>query len=466
MNRFQNDLETVISLTDRYKRGEKAEYWEQFKGLSWKEFNEKIGMPLNTKTGLPTKIYRYEDELIEDYLKYRMVWVKKATGLGITEITNRFIAWLCTRDDEFRNNEIDVSVVIFTGASTKLAIRIVDRIKDLFKERIFTERETIGYINGAKIEAFPSDSTKTARGLSPFIVLVDEGDFFSKTEQKEVRVTAERYIIKTNPYIIFISTPNLPGGLYDEMEKEEPSQYHKVFLPYIIGLRDGMYTQEEIDEGKKSPSFEREYNLQYGVGVGDIFPSIAVDYITEEYDLTLKDGPKLITVDPAYGSSNFAIMGFELLNGITYVKDSIEESRPSPNIMMEKLIWLSQKYNNCLMLVDSAHPGLIRDLRDRGINVQSFKFGAMAEDTNQSIISKMTFESAHAVQEKRVRIHMSFANIISQLKAVCFNSKGHPDKTKLNFDSGDCFIMGVNHLKSNKIRIISIPLNNGIDDDY
>lgn len=421
-------------------------------------------MPLNTKTKLHTKIYQYEDDLIQDILKHKMVWVKKATGLGITELINRFIAWMCTKDNSFRDNQIDVSVVIFTGTRTRLAVQIIERIKGLFNDYIFEERETIGYINGAKIESFPSSSTETARGLSPFIVFVDEGDFFEKNEQEEARTTAERYIIKTNPYIIFVSTPNLPGGLFERMEQEEPSQYHKVFLPYTIGLRDGMYTTEEIEEGKKSPSFEREYNLQYGVGIGDIFPSLSVDAIIEDYDLILTDGPKLITVDPAYGSSNFAIMGFEMLDGIIYLKDSIEESRPSPAYMMEKLIFLSKKYNNCLMLVDSAHPGLIRDLKDRGVNVQSFKFGAMADDNNQSIISKMTFESSQAVQEKRVRIHKSFITIISQLKAVSFNSKGHPDKTKLNFDSGDCFIMGVNHLKSNKVRIISVS-NSYIDDD-
>ena len=440
-------------------------YWDQFKGLSWKDFNIKIGMPLNVKTKLHTKIYQYEDDLINDILMYRMVWVKKATGLGITEIVNRFIAWMCVKDDIFRDNQIDVSVVIFTGTRTRLAVQIIERIKGLFHDYIFEERETIGYINGAKIESFPSSSTQTARGLSPFIVFIDEGDFFEKNEQEEARTTAERYIIKTNPYIIFVSTPNLPGGLFETMEREEPSQYHKIFLPYTIGLRDGMYTQDEINEGKKSPSFEREYNLQYGVGVGDIFPSISVDLITEEYDLTLKDGPKLITVDPAYGSSNFAIMGFEMLDGIIYIKDSIEESRPSPAYMMEKLINLSNKYNNCLMLVDSAHPGLIRDLQDRGINTQSFKFGAMSEDNNQSIISKMTFETSQAVQEKRVRIHKIFTTLLNQLKAVCFNSKGHPDKIKLNFDSGDCYIMGVNHLKSNRVRIISINQNSNIDDD-
>lgn len=455
---FQRAREVLSSI-----QGMNDDYWNQFKGLSWSEFNNKIGMPLNVKTKLQTKIYKYEDELIEDYLNHKMVWVKKATGLGITEITIRFIAWMCTKDDQFKDNQIDVSVVIFTGTRTRLAVQIIDRLKGLFKDRIFEERETIGYINGAKIESFPSSSTETARGLNPFIVFMDECDFFEKNEQQEARTTAERYIIKTHPFIILVSTPNLPGGLFEIMEKEEPSMYHKVFLPYTVGLRDGMYTQQEIIEGKKSPSFEREYNLQYGVGVGDIFPSVMVDQITEDYDLSLNGGAKLITVDPAYGSSNFAILGFEMINGIIYVKDEIERSRPNPSEMLEELIRLSNKYNNCLMLVDSAHPGLIRDLRDRSINVQSLVFGAMSEDNKQSIISKMTFEASQAVKEKRVRIHHSMTTLPAQLKAVTFNAKGHPDKTKLNFDLGDCFLMGVNHLKSNNIRIIQV--NTNIEDD-
>jgi hypothetical protein len=459
MSKFQNDLETVISLTSKHKQNENREYWQQFKGLSWKEFNEKIGMPINTKTGLPTMIYLYEDELIEAYLKYRMVWVKKATGLGITEITNRFIAWLCTRDDEFRNNEIDVSVVIFTGASTKLAIRIVDRIKDLFKERIFTERETIGYINGAKIEAFPSDSTKTARGLSPFIVFVDEGDFFSRTEQKEVRVTAERYIIKTNPYIIFISTPNLPGGLYQQMEEEEPSLYHKVFLHYSIGLRDGMYTHEEIDEGKRSASFEREYGLQYGVGSGNIFQGI--DDVISDYDLSVV--PYDVCVfDPAFGSSNFGCLGLGVINGIIHIKEALELPRPSLSFAIEKSYEMAKNYK--LTLVDSAHPGIIRDLKEKGINCASISFGHM-DDNKQSMRSKMTTEAAQATREKRVRIHKMFTNLISQLRAVSFDSKGGPDKSLLTFDLGDCYLMGVNHLKTSKIRIISVNTNIQ-EDDY
>ena len=53
------------------------DYWTQFKGLSFQEFNEKIGMPINTKTKQRTKIYQYEDDLIQDTIQYRKIWVKK-----------------------------------------------------------------------------------------------------------------------------------------------------------------------------------------------------------------------------------------------------------------------------------------------------------------------------------------------------------------------------------------------------
>ena len=31
--------------------------------------------------------------------KYKHLWVKKATGLGVTEFFLRLMAWLCLRDD-------------------------------------------------------------------------------------------------------------------------------------------------------------------------------------------------------------------------------------------------------------------------------------------------------------------------------------------------------------------------------
>ena len=121
--------------------------------------------------------------------------------------------------------------------------------------------------------------------------------------------------------------------------------------------------------------------------------------------------------------------------------------------MLHNLVAMSQQYNNCQVLVDSAHPGLIRDLQDRGVLAHAVQFGSKI-DNKQSLISKMTFEASQAVKEMRVRIHPAFTDLIAQLKAVAFNDKGHPDKTLLNFDLGDCFLMGCNHLKTSQVAIV------------
>ncbi|MEP6575525.1 MAG: hypothetical protein ABJB85_03775 [Nitrososphaerota archaeon] len=35
---------------------------------------------------------------VDDTFKYKHLWVKKATGLGVTEFMLRLMAWLCTRE--------------------------------------------------------------------------------------------------------------------------------------------------------------------------------------------------------------------------------------------------------------------------------------------------------------------------------------------------------------------------------
>lgn len=41
--------------------------------------------------------------------KLKHLWVKKATGLGVTEFMLRFMAWLCLRNDDHRNSQIGYS---------------------------------------------------------------------------------------------------------------------------------------------------------------------------------------------------------------------------------------------------------------------------------------------------------------------------------------------------------------------
>lgn len=429
------DLE-ILTEENRKRISKKSEltdsddyYWEQFRGLSFHQFWDKIGRPIKNDIAHP--IHPYEEKLIEALKTHKYLWVKKATGLGITEFTLRYIAWLCTRDGKLKTAQ----VVIVTGPRIELAVTLIDRLKAYFpgNKQVLMHKETKVVINGCQIEAYPSHHLDTARGLPNVkIVFLDEGDFFPKGQQQDARDVSERYIAKSDPYIIMVSTPNLPGGLFEAIEKEQNCLYHRVFMPYTDGVGT-IYTEQEIQKAKQSPSFEREYNLKYGYGIGNIFPYQLVDACIQPYDLALKDGHRVLGVDPAYGSSKFAIVGVEQLDGILYVKEAKQYERPSPSAMLEIVSNLAKDYG--LTFVDSAHPGLITDLHERGINAQPIKFNAELSD--------MTVKTAQAVKTQMVRIHPAFTDLSYQLKAVQFNEKGHPDKKELNFDLGDAFLMAV-----------------------
>ena len=73
------------------------------------------------------------------------------------------------------------------------------------------------------------------------------------------RNVSERYIAKSNPWIVMVSTPNAPDGLFDKIEREPEDTYlyRRLCLDYTYGL-DRIYTRVEIEKAKASPSFERD----------------------------------------------------------------------------------------------------------------------------------------------------------------------------------------------------------------
>jgi hypothetical protein len=96
-------------------------------------------------------------------------------------------------------------------------------LKDIFERRLgiyFGNKETVLELIGCRIEAFPSNHIDSFRALdNPKFILCDESDFFRKSEQDDVGLS-ERYIGKSDPYIVMVSTLNAPGGLFKNIEKE------------------------------------------------------------------------------------------------------------------------------------------------------------------------------------------------------------------------------------------------------
>ena len=427
LNIIKNEVEPIIE-------------FDIYRGLSFEQFWNRLPKKI--------KYTDYEAELGKILENNKKLWVKKATGLGITEFMVRWLAWNCVKDDKWKNNQVDVSVVIITGASQDLTNKIIGRIKGLFTGKEFKTKESLVILNSCKIEAFPTNHLEPARGLNPKLVFLDEADFFPLRYQDEARTVAERYRGKGDAHITMISTPNQPGGLFQRMEDETNNGYVMKEYGYERGL-GVVYDPAIIEiEKKQNPSFEREYNLKYGYGIGDIFQGI--DEVIEEYDLTIIGGRSGCYGDPAFGSSNFGVLGAEVRDGLIYVIEANEFPRPSPSAMLDVMYDMANRYNqNCK--IDSAHPGFIRDLEDRGIPALPINFGLQIRDHEsaniQSLRSKMTINASQMVKNRKVKIHPTHTKLISQMRAARFDKKGGVDKEELNFDVGDCFLMACWDLK-------------------
>ena len=145
-------------------------------------------------------LFDYEKIVFDTLEKNKHVWIKKATGLGITEFMLRYMSWLCLRNDKLQGSQM----CIVTGPRIELAITLINRIKGLFADKIrFDTKETVVELNGVKIEAFPSHHLDAMRGLpNVSFILLDEADFFPPGQQQDTRNVSERYIGKIRSIIL------------------------------------------------------------------------------------------------------------------------------------------------------------------------------------------------------------------------------------------------------------------------
>jgi hypothetical protein len=340
-------------------------------------FNHIIGLP--QKDGNDKPMFDYEqiifDALINDdgSANYKHLWIKKATGLGVSEFMQRLMAWLCLKDDALSGSQM----CIVTGPRIELAIALIDRMKRLFASSngiaaAFATKETVIELNGVKIEAFPSHHLDAMRGLTNVcFILLDEADFFPPGQQQDARDVSERYIAKSNPYIVMVSTPNAPEGLFERIEKEaqDTCLYKRLFLDYTYGIGK-IYTAEEIEKAKQSHSFEREYNLQYLGHIGNVFHTKDIESAIQKgrkYDPDVIDSlhfsSRSMGIDPAYGSSAFGIVVTQWVDNYIQILYADEYHRPDYNEMLSVTYGLMSKYQVDKVYIDGADPSFIKSLK-------------------------------------------------------------------------------------------------------
>ena len=201
-------------------------------------FNHIIGLPRKPGSDREYLLFDYEKLVIDKFEESKRVLVLKSTGLGISDLMLRRMAWLALSSNRYQGSQF----CIITGPNINLAIGLIRRLKDLFLPQLnitFDSDQVTIILNQCTIRAFPSHHLDAMRSLtSPKFVLVDECDFLPPAESLKIRGVVERYIAKSDPYIALVSTPGQIGGLFQKILQEPENEciYSRLVLPYQIGL--------------------------------------------------------------------------------------------------------------------------------------------------------------------------------------------------------------------------------------
>jgi len=344
----------------------------------------------------------------------------------------------------------------------------------------FDSKETVLELNNCSIEAYPSNHIDAFRSLTnPKFILIDESDFLQKFQQDEVRQVSERYIAKSDPFIVMVSTPNAPGGLFEKIEKEsfEECLYKKLFLDYTYGL-DKIYTKEEIEKAKASPSFPREYELKYQGLIGNVFNTSSIQKATFDsyFPGVFKQNVKTsVGVDAGFGSSKFGIVVTQLFDQKIHVMFADEFERPNFVDMINKVWQLKQECGHISNIYcDAANPEIIEALKREFQESTNWQYihDQIAECKtynlhieNQMFVIPMPFsvEGRRMLEHTKwlleeteddgsglIRIHSSFEKLLTALTTANSNEyKLSKTETSYN-DILDAFMLSLQFFKRTK----------------
>jgi hypothetical protein len=381
-----------------------------------------IGCP--KKDGHDMPVLPYQKILYDALQKHKHIWILKSRGIGCSEFLLRYIAWCCV-SGKFSFSE-NSRVCFIVGPRIDLAEDLIARFKGLFASN-FSQNDrtssTVTYLNGVRVEAFPSHHVDTMRGLVDVkFILSDESSYYPPFQQRDVRAVMEGYIGKPNsdPQIVLVSTPKAPGDLMQQinLEPEEDSLYHKLRFDYRYGLEGPypIYSEEQIRQARLSPEWPREFELGWIGVVGNCF-SIAsiescqkIEYNPQNIHQNVK---KSIGIDPSYGSSNFAICATQYVDGKIQVIEASEYQRPNFTDMIEKIWQLKQRYGYVSNIyVDAANPEVWQALkREFGENyndqwvrdqiIECRKYNLHIEDRMFIVPVPFGVEGAHMLQHTK-----------------------------------------------------------------
>jgi hypothetical protein len=129
---------------------------------------------------------------------------------------------------------------------------------------------------------------------------------------------------------------------------------------------------------QRSPGWEREYNLKFLGGIGNLIPIRIVNESIEEYslDASIIESPyfpKWIGIDPGYASSKFGICVVQYNNNKLEVVYTESLDKPLYTDSLHLVRRLVQRFSMCKVFIDASASHLIHELKHGYIEYISYE---------------------------------------------------------------------------------------------
>lgn len=433
-------------------RYEDACCFHHFLGLEEKHGDYKVPHP-----GL-IKCFRDWDE-------HQACVVWKFGGMAVTTSGEFYLPHraIASQNVSVKNSKIGVVV----GPRMRLASEMLDSIREKFRRKQGIEFKgnsteiQFPPPNRVMLEVFPSNVHISAiRGQKNMsIIWFDECDFIFKEQIRQMLDALRRYILKSRVKIIMVSTPNKPDHMLDRIQREYAHLYYIQKYDVETWGIPWCYTREEVDLAKKDPSFPREFMCQLLGNEGNVFmpawinnafaqglegcklhkhlegfyphriedpiledPAI-MQYLDPSYNMPIY--PKGIGVDPAHGSSDYAICITAVKDGFIDVVYAKKFRRSSPKRMTQLVKDLATIYRSNKIHIDGNASGAVTDLKIefhednrenlyenltvfRDPDIQRYK---VVPVNFRAMTRQLLQYAAYLVDKGRVRIHPIFRDL-------------------------------------------------------
>lgn len=393
----QADTDTTTTTTTTTKSN--INILDSLKGLDFQQWNDRIGLP--TKHNVEQPIFPYEWTVFNTLMqedgspKDRHVAWLASRGLGKTTLATRILSFLCTRDDNLRDSEMQV----ITGNRQALANSIIKKFKVLFKDAYLedTAADTV-VINGVTIVAYPaSGHSSSSRGKSNVsAIFLDESSWWNENEIEEILDSIIGYWVKSNPYTLLASTPSTPSDLMSRIwrEQEDETAWRRIRMDYTYG-ENLIYTQKDLDRIRKTSSWQREMLLRWSPRAGSTFLPGDVERAKCIYDLNPLGTERTIAVDAAANITGICVV--EERDGDIYVLKAEEKVRATHESLSEYVYELWHDYEPISKLfIDNASVTFVKTMKDI--------LGEPVEYMDQI----RQYKAAHAKYELNMRVEPVF----------------------------------------------------------